>query len=77
MENEIRNTVADSGIITIDPEQFYTTGERVNFDLQPLLFQGLILREKDLRDYIKTTDWSIYQDKLVALNCSTDAIVPT
>lgn len=77
MENEIINKVANSGIVTIDLEEFYTPGERVLFDIKPLLFQELILKEKDFREFIKTNDWSIYKDKLVALTCSADAIVPT
>lgn len=77
MENEITNKVASSGIVTIDLEEFYVKGERVLFDIKPHLFQELILREKDFREFIKTNDWSIYKDKLVALTCSADAIVPT
>lgn len=75
--NEIVNKVAESGLISIDLEEFYVPGERVLFDIKPLLFQELILKEKDFRDYIKTADWSVYKDKLVALTCSVDAIVPT
>lgn len=77
LENEIRNKVAESGIITIDLEQYYVPGERVVLDMKPILFQEMILREKDLRDYINNNDWSIYKDKLVALQCSADAVIPT
>ncbi len=73
----IVNKVAQSGIITIDLEDFYLLGERVLFDIKALLFQGLILREKDFREFIKNEDWSKFQDKYVALTCSADAIVPT
>ena len=69
MENEIINKVANSGIITINPEDFITPGERVLFDIKPYLFQELILKEKDFREFIKTNDWSIYKGKLVALTC--------
>ena len=74
---EIINKVALSGIITIDLEEFYPQGERVQFDIKELLFQGLILREKDFREFIKNEDWSKYKNKYVALICSADAIVPT
>jgi hypothetical protein len=73
----IINKVAQSGIITIDLEEFYTPGERVLFDIKELLFQGLILREKDFREFVKNEDWTKYKDKYVALICSADAIVPT
>lgn len=75
--SEIINRVANSGLITIDLEELYHPGERVVFDLKPILFQELVLREKDLRNYIASTDWSIYQGKNVALQCSADAIIPT
>lgn len=76
-ENEIVNRVAGSSLITFDLEDYYQLGERVLVDLKDQLFQGLILREKDLRDFIKSSDWSFYKDKFVAITCSTDAVIPT
>jgi hypothetical protein len=77
MENEIINKVAQSGLITIDLEEYYPAGERVVFDIKDLLFHGLILKEKDFREFIKNEDWNKYKDKYVSLICSADAIVPT
>ncbi|MFT5254038.1 MAG: hypothetical protein ACI87N_003101 [Flavobacteriales bacterium] len=77
MEKEIINRVAKSGIITINLEEFYPSGERELFDIKGLLYQGLILKEKDFREFVKNEDWSTYTDKYVALICSEDAIVPT
>jgi hypothetical protein len=77
MEDGIINKVSQSGLITIDLEEFYPAGERVVFDIKSHLFQGLILREKDFREFIKNEDWNKYRDKYVALTCSADAIVPT
>lgn len=77
MSEEIINKVANSGLITIDLEEYYPKGERVLFDIKPLLFQELILKEKDFREYIKTNDWTVYQNKYVAVICSADAIIPT
>lgn len=74
---EITNKVANSGIVTIDLEEYYQDGERVLLDIKPLLFQELILKEKDFREFIKNEDWSKYQNKLVAVTCTNDAIVPT
>lgn len=76
-EKEIVNRVAGSNLITFDLEEYYQPGERVQFDLKDVLFQGLILREKDLRDFVKSNDWSLYKDKFVAITCSADAIIPT
>ena len=73
----MENKVANSGLITIDLEEFYQPGERVVFDIKDWLFQGLILREKDFRELVKNEDWSKYKNKYVAIICSADAIVPT
>lgn len=71
------NKVASSGLITINLEDYYPAGERVVYDIKENLFHGLMLREKDFREFIKTHDFSQYQDKYVAVICSADAIVPT
>ena len=70
MENEITNKVANSGIVSIDLEEFYAPGERVLFDIKPHLFKEIILKEKDFREFIKTNDWSLYKDKIVGLVCT-------
>jgi hypothetical protein len=77
MPEEIINKVAESGLLQFDLEGLYPEGERVLFDLKGWLFEELILKEKDFRDLVKNHDWSQYQNKLVALTCSADAIVPT
>lgn len=77
MPSEIINKVEESGLITFDLETLYPKGERVLFDIKDLLFQGLILREKDFREYVKNEGWAKYKDKYIALICSADAIVPT
>lgn len=76
-EQPIINRVAKSPLITIDLEDYYVSGERIEFDIKDLLFQGMILREKDFREFVREHDWSQYQDKNVAIFCSADAIVPT
>ncbi len=76
-ENLIVNRVASSGLLTIDLEDYYQEGERELLDIAPALFQGLILREKDFRQWVKERDWGQYAGKLVAIYCSADAIVPT
>jgi len=76
MEVTIVNKVAESGIITLDLEEFYPKGEIVVFDLKDFLFMGLILKEKDYRAALQTTDWAKYQDKYVAITCTADAVIP-
>ncbi len=77
MNDEIVNKVANSGLITIDLEEFYGDNERVLLDVKPLLFRELILKEKDFREFIKNEDWAKYKNKFVAITCTNDAIVPT
>jgi hypothetical protein len=77
MENGIVNRVSSSQLISFDLEELYTPGERFLFDIKPLLFQQLVLKEKDFRAFIKSHDWSQYEKKYVAITCSADAVVPT
>jgi hypothetical protein len=73
----IINRVQSSSLITLDLEQYHTPGDRIFYDLKPLLFQEIILREKDFREALKATDWTAFKGKHVAIGCSADAIVPT
>lgn len=77
MEDEIINKVANSSLITFNLEDYYDKGERVLYDIKENLFQELILKEKDFRDFVKTHDWSQYKSKNVGIICSADAVVPT
>ena len=76
MEEAIVNKVAQSSLVTIDLEKFYPNEEIVTFDLKDHLFMEMILKEKEYREALKNTDWNIYQNKIVALTCSADAIIP-
>ena len=73
----IINKVSQSGLMEINLEDLYQKGDRVVFDMKNHLFQELILREKDFREFVKNENWSLYKDKFVAIICSSDAIVPT
>ena len=77
MEEQIVNRVSASNLVTFDLEELYTPGDRQLLDIKDQLFQGLILKEKDFRDFIKTYDWQQYTGKHVAIICSADAIIPT
>ncbi len=77
MQGEIINKVANSSLIEINLEDYYDKHERIVYDIKDNLFQEFVLKEKDFRTFVKQHDWSKYQDKNVAIICSTDAIVPT
>lgn len=73
---EIINRVTQSPLVTFDIENCYPQGTRSILDIKDQLFQGLMLREKDFRAFVKEHDWQQYQDQYVAIQCSADAIVP-
>lgn len=77
MPEEIVNRVAQSKLITFNLEDYYPKGERKVLDIKDWLYEGFILREKEFRSYVDEHDWSTYQDAYVALQCSSDAIVPS
>ena len=73
---DIINKVAESGLISLDLEAYYPKGDIAVFDLKDYLFMNLILKEKDFRAALLTTDWTAYQEKYVAITCTADAIIP-
>jgi hypothetical protein len=60
---EIVNRVAGSGIVSLDLEELYHPGKRILYDIKDNLWQGMILREKDFREFLKAHDWAQYQGK--------------
>jgi len=76
MEEIMGNKVAESGIITLNLEDYYPKEEIAVFDLKGYLFMGLILKEKDFREALKNLDLAPYAGKNVALTCTADAIIP-
>jgi len=76
MEEEIINRVANSALAVFDLEDYYPKGTRSQIDISQWLLEGFLLKENDFRDHLKHHDWSQYSDQYVAVDCSTDAIVP-
>lgn len=76
MDEVFVNKVAESGIITLNLEDFYPKEETAVFDMKDHLFMGLILKEKDFREAMKSLDTEPYKGKNVALTCTADAVIP-
>ena len=74
VKDEIINKVDQSGLITFNLEDHYDPNKRFFIDLQDYLYQGLILRERDFRAFVKSYDWSIYQDSHVSIDISLSLI---
>jgi len=77
MEKTIENKVAQSGLIQLDLEAIRIPGDRIFFDIKPLLFMDLVLKEKEFRAFLAEHSWEQYKGKHVAISCSNDAIIPT
>lgn len=76
MEEGLINRVTKSGILTINLEQYYPSPEIISFDLKDYLYMDLILKEKDFRQALKEINWEVYNDKIILIYCSNDAIIP-
>ncbi|PTB94069.1 hypothetical protein C9994_12475 [Marivirga lumbricoides] len=77
MSEEIINKVKSSPLVTLDLEDILDkTTNRFTIDLKDHLFQGIVLKEKDFRDFIKSHDWTSYSGSYVNIWCSADAIIP-
>lgn len=74
---EIINRVSNSPLLSLDMDDYIDQSERASFDIKQTLFQELLLKEKDFRQFLKDFDWDIYKDKNVFVHCSADAIIPS
>jgi len=77
IQQNIVNKVAQSGLVTFDLAELYPQGDRLLYDIKENLFHGLMLREKDFREFVKEHNWDQYKGKHMAITCTADAIVPT
>lgn len=75
-EFEIRNKVAESGLINFDLTDLVPKGTRKGIDLKDFLFMEMILKEKDFREKVADIDVEEYRDAYVYIYNSADAIVP-
>ncbi|MEY8761214.1 DUF2480 family protein [Chryseobacterium tongliaoense] len=75
-EFEIRNKIAESGLVNFDLAQLLPKGVRKGIDLKDFLFQELILKEKDFRGKVAAINTEEYQDAYIYIYNSADAIVP-
>jgi len=76
MSEPFINKVAESGLISLDLAQYIPNNEIVVFDIKPYLFMELFLKEKDFHASLSSIDWTQFENKIVGIFCSTDAIIP-
>ncbi|SMP26724.1 DUF2480 family protein [Chryseobacterium profundimaris] len=75
-EFEIRNKVAESGLINFDLTDLVPKGARKGIDLKDFLFMEMILKEKDFREKVAAIDVEEYHGAYVYVYNSAEAIVP-
>ena len=75
--SEIKYKITESGLISLDLAAYKPTQTILGIDIAEQLWQGLVLKEKDFRLWIKENDWTFYSGKAVYIHCSADAIIPT
>lgn len=73
----IVNRVSQSALLSLDIEAFLDSGERVFLDLKEGLFHGMILKERDFRQFVSDHPWLEYSRKNVGVYCSADTIIPS
>lgn len=73
---EIKNKVADSGLVNFDLSTLVPKGVRKGIDLKDFLWEGLILKEKDFREKVAALNVEEYAGSFVHIYNSADAIVP-
>lgn len=76
MSYEIKNRVAESSLVTIDFDEFINQKKIIVFDIKIWLKDELILIEKDFRNKVNNHDWNDYNNHLVLIQCSNNAIIP-
>lgn len=73
---EIKNKIAESGLVNFDLSTLVPKGKRVGIDLKDFLFMEVILKEKDFREKVSLINTEEYKDSYVYVYNSADAIVP-
>lgn len=76
MDDPIVNRVQESGLIQVDLSSLLEPRPVDSIDVAQWLDNGFILREKPFRDAVAQWDASSLAHHVVALVCTTDAILP-
>lgn len=73
---EIVNRVANSGLITIDLQSLIDQEVFECIDIRPALWQGLALREADLKSFTEDLLLQDFENKVLWLDIPADIVVP-
>lgn len=75
-EFEIKNKVADSGLVNFDLSKLVPKGVRIGIDLTDFLWEGVILKEKYFREKVAELHPEKFRDAYVYIYNSAEAIIP-
>ena len=73
---EIKNKVAQSGIINISLEDYVPKESIISLNMKQFLHNEEVLIEKEFRNNIKNFNFKNLQNKIVALSCDSNIILP-
>lgn len=76
MELPIENKIEKANIQQIDLKDFVVKESIHLFDLKDGLWQNMVVKEKEFRDFVKLTNWAAFENQIVGVHCSVDAIIP-
>jgi len=76
MSKEIINKLAQSSLQVFDLEDYFPTQPITGVDVSQWLEEGFLLREKEFRVALQEHFWESYNNHLIYIYCSTDAIIP-
>ena len=74
---EIKNRIADAGLITIDLLDFMPKSNPRPIDLKDWLFKDLIIKESHFKKRLDDFDPSVFKNNYVYIHCSKSVIIPT
>lgn len=76
MELPIENKVEKANIQQIDLKDYVEKNTIKTFDLKGGLWLEMVVKEKEFRTFVKETNWADFENDIVGIHCSVDAIIP-
>lgn len=73
----VNKVKSSNKLATLDMEQWLKGVPLKSFDLKPLLFKEMIVKEDHFNEQLATLDLAGYKGAIVAIQCSVDTIIPT
>lgn len=69
--------MSNESLVTFDLEKYAPKQRIVELDIVPFLHMEFVLKEEQFRSKVAEIDWNTLRDKIIAVFCSNDAIIPS